>query len=196
MPHAGVGHREPDEGAGEPVRIGDRVELDLLGREGQRAAVRHGVARVDRQVEHGRVPARPGRPRSAAARPACRPRCVMSPRSVRASSSAAPSPQPGAEVDRLGVQRLPPRDGQQPLGQLAAALGGAAHALDHLRPAVRLRHPVHQREAAQHDLQQVVEVVGHAAGQLADRLELLGRHAGAPRAGCARSRRAPRRAAA
>ena len=79
-------------------------------------------------------------------------------------------------VQRLGGQRLAAGEGQQPLGECGRALGarhgvveGAAHA------GVR-RHPEPARddlEIAGDDLEQVVEVVGDPAGELADGLHLL-----------------------
>ena len=75
-----------------------------------------------------------------------------------------------------GLQRLPAREGQQLLRQLRAALGArAACVLDQRwqsrgSSAWRLRSS--SRLLDDHR-QQVVEVVGDAAGELADRLHLL-----------------------
>ncbi len=85
--------------------------------------------------------------------------------------------QPVHQVDQADccrVQVLPPRKGQHPLRQRGAALG-RLRGIVHQRHQFRLvRHaPAQQFETAQHHHQQIVEIVRHAAGQLADRLQLL-----------------------
>ena len=80
------------------------------------------------------------------------------------------------DVGRLGVERLPAREGQQPVGQrrgpLGRALGRDDVAVEVAEPA--LRDPrLQQLQAAGDAGQQVVEVVRQAAGELADRLHLL-----------------------
>ncbi len=80
------------------------------------------------------------------------------------------------DVDRLEVERLLPGEGQQPLGQRGCALGGSHGGADvalQLQRLVALMAALHQVEAADDAGQQVVEVVGNAAGQLADRFHLL-----------------------
>ena len=81
------------------------------------------------------------------------------------------------DVDRLGIERLTTREGEQPAGQRRRALRTAYRigevaleisSLGHLA-SVALR----RFDVAQHDHQEIVEVVGDAAGQLADRLHLL-----------------------
>ncbi len=78
-------------------------------------------------------------------------------------------------VERLGLQGLAAREGQQALGEGGGALGPAHGALG--RPAVAagvLGQGAQQKvEVARDDLQQVVEVVGDPAGELAHRLHLL-----------------------
>ena len=78
-----------------------------------------------------------------------------------------------ADVDRVGLQRLAAGEGEQPLDQLGALLGGAAGHADDL-PVLLLERqpPLDQAEAAEHRGEQIVEIVGDAAGQLADRVHL------------------------
>ena len=80
------------------------------------------------------------------------------------------------DVDRLGIERLAAREGQQPVGERRGAVGRAMRAvheaLDVVVPAGairRFRMSIDADDAGQH----VVEVVRDAAGELADRLHLL-----------------------
>jgi hypothetical protein len=81
------------------------------------------------------------------------------------------------EVEHLRFEPLPAREGEQLVGQLCAALGrGAGVAeplLDAAVDALLVERPLDNLDIAEHDGQQVVEVVRHARGQLADRLEPL-----------------------
>ena len=80
-----------------------------------------------------------------------------------------------AAVDALGQQRLGPGEGQQAAGQRGGA-GGALHGVGQVvhHLAARAAQPAPgEVDAADHDRQHIVEVVGDAAGQLADRLHLL-----------------------
>jgi hypothetical protein len=79
------------------------------------------------------------------------------------------------EIDGQRVQALAAREGQQLAGQGPALLGRQAHRLDLPGQLVLLAGaPLDQLDIAQDHGQQVVEVVGDAAGQLADRLHLAG----------------------
>ena len=81
--------------------------------------------------------------------------------------------QPFGEVDHARLQRLPPREGEQLPGQAFAALRRIGDGVEQPRlllVADVAAQPVH---AAADDHQQIVEVVGDAAGQLADRFEPL-----------------------
>ena len=76
----------------------------------------------------------------------------------------------------LRIERLPAREGQQPVGQRRGALGGALRGGDVAVELVdaALRHArLQQLQAAGDAGQQVVEVVREAAGELAHRLHLL-----------------------
>ena len=82
------------------------------------------------------------------------------------------------QVDRPQVELLPPREGQHALRQGGAALRALQGVVEQSGDArIVIGHVAAQQiEAAQHDGQQIVEVVRHAAGQLADRLDLLRVH--------------------
>ena len=78
------------------------------------------------------------------------------------------------QVGRLRAQRLPTGERQQLPRQLGAALDGGTGGIDPLRRAtVGLHQRLQQLQIAGDHLQHVVEVVRHAAGELADGLKLL-----------------------
>ena len=78
------------------------------------------------------------------------------------------------DIGRQRHQRLPSPEGEKPAGEIGAVLGGAPHRLRKLAQAVVLdlgrEHVGIEQDRGQH----VVEVVRHAAGQLADRFHALG----------------------
>ena len=77
-------------------------------------------------------------------------------------------------VDRLRLQGLAPRKGEQALNQGFGALGGLQGAFDHaLRPGVATALALEHVQAADDRHQQVVEVVSDAAGELAHGVHLL-----------------------
>ena len=65
-------------------------------------------------------------------------------------------------------------EGEQLLSQLRAALGGADRRAQHLLRPLVVMHHADEFEIAEHGGQQVIEVMRDAAGELADRLHLLG----------------------
>ncbi len=80
------------------------------------------------------------------------------------------------EGERLGIERLAAREGEQTMGKRRGALGAAQPRLD---GAPQLRRgfadpPLDGLEIALDDGQEIVEIVSDAAGQLTDRLHLLG----------------------
>ena len=78
------------------------------------------------------------------------------------------------QVQALRLQALLAREGQQLLGELAGLFAGQAGAVDGLADGgAVVEVGCRQFQVAGHHLQQVVEVVGQAGGQLADRLHLL-----------------------
>ena len=108
------------------------------------------------------------------------PAVTISKRMQRADGAAQQVLHGGDElvgVDRLRIERLAAREGEQAVGQGGGALGrahrGLGVALDVLRPSLRDA-GLHEVEGADDAGEQVVEVVGDAAGELAHRLHLLG----------------------
>ena len=74
----------------------------------------------------------------------------------------------------MRLQRLAPGERQQALRQGGAALGALGGAVDQAFGGGIVRQALAQQlEIAEHRGQQVVEVVRHAAGELADRFQLL-----------------------
>ncbi len=123
------------------------VELDVARSRSSAAAARHGVAGVDGEVEQRVSRAGRGRPRPASS-PASssvldldRPR-----RSVPAQQARAMPTHQRVEVERLRLQRLPAREGEQLLGQRGAALGRRRRSSRRSRRSVG--RPSGQRSAA------------------------------------------------
>ena len=81
--------------------------------------------------------------------------------------------QPFGKIDDARLQRLPARECQQLPRQALAALGRVGDRVEQLDLLVVLDVAAQPLHAAADDHQQIVEVVGDAAGQLADGLELL-----------------------
>ena len=136
------------------------------------AAVGHGVARIDREIEQGEldlVGIRRGRRQ--AGRQVERDFDGRAERAVQQIGHAAHQL---GEIGRPRLQRLAPGKRQQPLRQGGAALSALGGAVDQAFGGGIVRQPLAQQlEIAEHRGQQVVEVVRHAAGELADRFQLL-----------------------
>ena len=78
------------------------------------------------------------------------------------------------EIGRLWVERLAAPEGEEPLGELGAELGGLLR-LDEDFAMLRDREPLLQHlEIAGDHRQKIVEIMGNAAGKLADGFHLLG----------------------
>ena len=78
------------------------------------------------------------------------------------------------DVDLARLKRLLAREGEQVLGQLRAALGGIVDQLGNGGELGPVGHRVRQNsDRAGDDGEHIVEVVGDAAGQLADGIHLL-----------------------
>ena len=92
----------------------------------------------------------------------------------RAAQQIAHAAHQLGKVGRLGLERLATGEGKQALGQRRTALGALRRAVDQAFDRGVGRQALAQElEVAQHGGQQVVEVVRHAAGELADRFQLL-----------------------
>ena len=182
---AGVAHGQQHVLAGRDLRVRGAVggvQRGVGDLDGEPAGAVHGVAGVDRQVQDRVLELRRvdlGGPQAARDHHL----------DVDLLAQGAPhhvfhAGQQAADLDRLRLERLAARERQQGAGQLGAALDavhGVLDALLDLGQAVGAARD--QLQVAADDLQQVVEVVRHAAGQLADGLHFLGllqRGLGAP----------------
>src|SRR5205085_1582621 len=77
------------------------------------------------------------------------------------------------DLDAGGLELLAAGEGEQAADQVRALLGGAAgHAEDLELVLVERDPPLDQAEAAEDSCEEVVEIVGDAAGELADRVHL------------------------
>ena len=147
------------------------VEIGVAGFDGQLAAVRHGVARVEREIEQRASSS----DTSASTFHSPAPLIVSSSMRLaeRARQQIGHADDQPVGVDRARIERLPAREREQPLGQLRGPLGADQRVVERAFGA-RLDHAaLGDAEIADDDGQQVVEVVRDAAGQLADRLHLL-----------------------
>ena len=147
------------------------VEEELVRGDRQAAPLRHGIARIHREVEqrilelaavdHGDQPAvrQSGVDRHILAQDPAQQRNEVAHQLV--------------EVHGHGPQRLQPGKGQQPLRQLAAAQHGLLRMIEKLDSRLAGRQGLAQKlEIPMGHRQQIVEVMGNAAGQLADGLDL------------------------
>ena len=92
----------------------------------------------------------------------------------RAADQVVHALEQSADVDRPRSEILPPREGEQPLHQCRRAARRLQRGVDQPLSTRRSRQaPTQQIEVADDRGEQVVEVVGDAAGQLAERLQLL-----------------------
>ena len=172
---AGVGHVDAHIVAGAGVQVGLHIVLVQPGvgdADGQRARAGHGVARVDRQVDQ--------RVFHLAGVGAHRPQVSGDVQVDGHAFAQHPLQHVGhrkhqaAQFHILRLQRLSAGEGQQPLGQLGAQFGGLLGVGQDVGQCRVVADAVFQHlQIALDHRQQVVEVVRHAAGQLAQRLDLL-----------------------
>ncbi|GJD69837.1 hypothetical protein MMMDOFMJ_2775 [Methylobacterium gnaphalii] len=173
---AGIGDAEREVLAGLQVPVPRRTLVHPLvgGLDGDAAAIRHRVARVDaevqqrvlelRGIDHHRPEAGRGHRLEGDLRP------------DRAADQFLHAGHEPVHVGGLGIERLAAREGEQAVRQRGGALRGAHRrvhvAVDIGEPA--LADPVLQQlEAARDAGEQVVEVVRDPARELADRFHLL-----------------------
>ena len=164
-------------------RLGHRlgiglVEIGVGGLDGHLAAFGHGVARVDGEVQDRRlelVLVGEGEPQPAGQHGLERDRLAQG----AAQQFGRVGDQP-VGVERAGVERLLAREGEQAVGQDGGALRALQGKIARAGDARGGRDVAELGElAADHvqpahdDGQQIVEVVRHAAGELADRFHLL-----------------------
>ena len=137
------------------------------------AALGHRVARVGGQVEDAGFELRaidPNLPRFLARRYR-----EADARAERQLQQAAHAFEQFVDVDDFGHQRLAPGEGQHAAGQLRAAHRRIERGIEQFgQLAGQTVGRAAEIDVADHDAQEVVEVVREPAGQLADRFELLG----------------------
>ena len=154
------------------MRQGTGLQSSIRSADGDLAAVRHGIARVDRQVHH-HLFGLPGIGLGAAEL-----------RVERGDELDVFANEPAhqlrhvvdheIQVEDSGRQHLLAAEGQQLAREAGGAVGGFLHFFHAGAQRIAGLHLVeHQLAVAFDDGEQVVEVVGHAAGQPAHRFHLL-----------------------
>ena len=174
---AGVGDRNGDVVAGVQAFVMARfgfAQRRMAGRQDQSTAMRHGIARIDGQVENGAFELRLVTQRSAYAvgQLHLEPHLLAQ----RAAQQVFHRADQCVDIDRARVERLAPRERQQTLNERGCTMRRLCcrtHVAIEVVGAA-------QRDAAPHDLdragdalQQVIEVVRDAAGELPDGFHLL-----------------------
>src|SRR5437899_688203 len=149
------------------------VEIDVARLDREPPASRHRVARVDREVheyllELGRVGLDPV---ALSVRGGCQ-GDVLSDQALEHRDRLADR---GVEMQDARLEHLLSAERQELLGERG---GSMRRPLDQIEVLARLRTPLEALQedfaATMDDRQEVVEVVGHAAGETADRVHLLG----------------------
>ena len=136
------------------------------------AALRHRVARIDREIENRQLELIGIDPRRRQSLRNVKPQRDARPQ--RALEQIAHALDQPTQIDRHRAQILLARERQQPLGQRSAALGALHRAIDQPMQTRIVRQALAQQvEIAHHRHQQIVEVMRDAAGELPDRLHLL-----------------------
>ena len=167
---AGVAQAHGHEPAPQPRR---RLAQRLVPRrDREQPALRHGVAGVQRHVEQRQLELRrvhPDRPEAV-----CEVEVHLDVAAQRRAEQVRRPPQVPGGVDHLGAGRQLAREGEQVPRQPGAALRRLADVgEDAPQPLVVARQPLREPDAAHDDLEEVAEVVGDAARELAQRLQLL-----------------------
>ena len=135
-------------------------------------APRHGVARTDADIEQRQIELfRIGVDRPDIVMDMMTDGDVAAQRLPQQRNAGADPPH---NVDRFRLHRPAPRQGQEPLGQFLAAQRGLAHAYDQaFEPWLVADIAIGKFCSADDHREEIVEVMDHAAGQLADGLEFL-----------------------
>ena len=171
---AGVGDRQQHILSGLDLRLMARIGLVKHGvgdLDGQPAAVRHGVAGIERQVEHGAFHL--GRVGQGVPQAAGDDGLDLDALAERAAQHLGHVLHLPAQIHHPGLQWLAAREGEQLAGQRRGPIGAMQGVLQPLRGLAVLHLGGDQFEIAADHLQDVVEVVGDAAGQVANRLHPL-----------------------
>ena len=168
-----------------PVPVSADRQLDIVARlqlgivadppppaaDGQRSAVRHRVARVDREVEHRHFQLR----RIGHHRHQMRVEVelLLDPRPQHIAKQRPHLLDQRRDIGRLHLQPLDPAEGEQLAGQPRPPLRRRKRVGRVAQQPLVLDLLGDQVEAADDDRQQIVEVMRNAAGQLAERLHFL-----------------------
>ena len=139
--------------------------------EGQHAAVGHRVAGVDREVEDGDLEL--GRVGHHRHQLLVEVEALLDPRAEHVAQQRPHILDQRRDIGRPHLQPLDPAEGQQLRGQPRAALGRRQRIVGIALELGVVGALGDEVEPADHHRQQIVEVVGDAAGQLAERLHLL-----------------------
>jgi hypothetical protein len=159
MPRSAVAHRDRHS----PVTL-QLGHGRVLGPDGQNTAFWHGIARVHGKVDQGDLELGGVE----LDRPERRIEVELDPNvaSQRLHEHIVHADDQRIHVDHLGLERVLAPEGQQLAGQPTSLLDGSQCVLDETRSPL-LGRPPQQIEIAHDDGEQVVEVVGDAAGELA-----------------------------
>jgi hypothetical protein len=148
------------------------LQVHVAGADAQDAPFGHGVPAIDRQVQQRRLQLRGIG--GAAPQLGAELGLQLHPGADRPVDEVHRAPQQPVEVDRPGTERLPARERQQPPDQRRPPLRGVHRSVDQLHLVGLIDEPpLEQVQIADDHRQQVVEVVGHPAGELSDRLQPL-----------------------
>ena len=172
-PGAGVAHRDADIAAWHQIPVFPAGQDRVAGGYDHAPALRHRVAGIADQVEDRRLEL----PGIEADRRQIGSQVVIDRHRVagRPLQQLAEFPQAEIEVDDLGIDQLPAGERQQLLGHLSATPRRQQHVLGEPPDPRRIfGTAVDQLDIADDDGQQIVEVMRHSAGHLADRLQALG----------------------
>ena len=172
-PETGIGERHGREGAPRTGVAPDRRHRPPADQpEGQRAFAAHRIAGVDRHVDQGGLELAEIRPDVAGL--VGDPGLDGDPRARDGIEHLRDGAQRGADLEDLGAEGLPAREGEELTGKLGGAVHRVGDRLDVAAPPLlREVRPLEQVGRRLDHGQQVVEVVGDAAGELAHCLQLL-----------------------
>ena len=145
---------------------------DIARADGQGAAVRHRIARIDDQVQQYVIEL--VRVDHGTAEVVCDLGDHAGAGGEHAARHIVHLAQQVAGIDHHRLQRLAAREREQVRSELGAALDARQRHLDpRQRRLVQVAGQLEQLQVAADDLQHIVEIVGHAAGELADGFHLL-----------------------
>ena len=175
-PRAGIGDAERNL-PGRQLPLPCRLFIEpLVGRlDGDATSLRHGVMTVDAKIKERAfkliwVDLR--RPKSTSTNNFdCDTGTDAAPDQVFHSADQS------VDIDWFGVERLPPREGKQPLSECRGPTGCILRTRDitlHVADASLSEAPLKQFKASTYTGQKIVEIVRDAPCQLADRFHLLG----------------------